>query len=143
MWKSCLINNIERNTVTNLTFKKIILLFWLYQESYKINQQSKVWCHAIDDNNKVHGNPIPFSVKTSESTGDVRKHFKYDLKYNFNSVIETAKTKSMGNMSSLKYNITGLKQNAENVMVGEIVYLRSELTRKKAIVESLLLSQSM
>ena len=53
----------------------------------------------------VHETPIPFFVKSPEFSNDVNRHFQEDFINNFNSAIETADTKLMGNISELKYEI--------------------------------------
>ena len=53
----------------------------------------------------VHDTPIPFFVKSPEFRNDVNRHFQEDFINNFNSAIETADTKLMGNISELKYEI--------------------------------------
>ena len=50
----------------------------------------------------MHGNTIAFFVESSEFSNDVNRHFQEDFVNNFNSAIETAETKLMGNISELK-----------------------------------------
>ena len=59
---------------------------------------------------------------------------------NFNSAIETAETKLMGNVSELKDDIAELKRNTDNVMVDDIELPRAELAAKNKVIESLILS---
>ena len=82
-------------------------------------------------------------MESPEFSNDVHRHFQENFINNFNSAIETAETKLMGNISELKYDIAELKPNTDNAMVGEIEFLRAELTAKNKVIESLLLSQSM
>ena len=86
---------------------------------------------------------VNFFVESPEFSNDVNRHFQEDFINNFNSAIETAETKLMGNISELKYDIAELKRNTDNVMVGEIEFLRAELTAQNKVIESLILSQSM
>ena len=44
-------------------------------------------------------------MKSPEFRNDVNRHFQEDFINNFNSAIETADTKLMGNISELKYEI--------------------------------------
>ena len=78
----------------------------------------------------VHESPIPFFVGSPGLSNDVNRHFQGDFINNFNSAIETAQTKLMGNISKLKDNTAELKQNTNNAMVGEIEFLSGELTAK-------------
>ena len=71
------------------------------------------------------------------------RHCQEDYINNFNSAVETAETKLMGNICEFKDDIAELKRNTYNVMLGEIEFLRTELSAKIKFVESLILSQSM
>ena len=82
-------------------------------------------------------------MESPELSTDVKRHFQEDFINDFNSAIETAETKSMGNICELKDDIAELKRNTNNVMVGEIEFLSTELTAKNKVIESLILSQSM
>ena len=57
----------------------------------------------------VHEIPIPFFVESPELSNDVNRHFQEDFINNFNSAIETAETKLMGNICGLKNHIAELK----------------------------------
>ena len=48
-----------------------------------------------------------------EPSNDANRHFQEDFINNFNSVIETAETKLMGNICELKDDITELKRNTD------------------------------
>ena len=76
----------------------------------------------------VHEIPISFFMESPELSNDVNRHFQEDFRNNFNSAIETAETKLMGNICELKDEIAEVKRNTDNVMVGEIEFLRAELT---------------
>ena len=91
----------------------------------------------------VHEIPISFFMESPELSNDVNRHFQEDFRNNFNSAIETAETKLMGNICGLKNHIAELKRNTDNVMVVEIEFLRVKLTAKNKVIESLILSQSM
>ena len=82
-------------------------------------------------------------MESPELSNDVKRHFQEDFINDFNSAIETAETKLMGNICELKDDIAELKRNTDNVMVGEIEFLRTELTAENKVIESLILSQSM
>ena len=75
-----------------------------------------------------HEIPISFFMESPELSNDVNRHFQEDFRNNFNSAIETAETKLMGNICELKDEIAEVKRNTDNVMVGEIEFLRAELT---------------
>ena len=82
-------------------------------------------------------------MESPELSNDVKRRFQEDFINDFNSAIETAETKLMGNICELKDDIAELKRNTDNVMVGEIEFLRTELTAENKVIESLILSQSM
>ena len=82
-------------------------------------------------------------MESPELSNDVKRHFQKDFINDFNSAIETAETKLMGNICELKDDIAEPKRNTDNVMVGEIEFLRTELTAKNKVIESLILSLSM
>ena len=159
--------DIQRNVATNWTIKdvehNIDLLIASGKlenrptakglDSFFIVKTANTICNVNDDNREVsdktfsfelvHGTPIPFFVESPEFSNDVNRHFQEDFIYNFNSAIETAEIKLMGNISEWKYDITELKRNTDNKMVREIEFLRAQLTAKSKVIESLLLSQSM
>ena len=124
--------DIQRNTAPNWTVKdverNIDLLIasgklenWPTAkglDSFFILKRADTICNVSDDNREVsdntfsselvHGTP-PFFVESPELSNDVNRHFQEDFINNFNSAIETAKTKLMGNISELKYEIAELK----------------------------------
>ena len=55
----------------------------------------------------------PFFVGSPEPSNDAYRHFQEDFINNFNSAIETAETKLMGNICELKDDITELKRNTD------------------------------
>ena len=110
-------------------------------DSFFILKKTDTICNVNDDNREVsddtfiselvHRNPIPFSVESPEFSSHADRHFDEDFINNFNSAIETAEIKLMGNISELKDDIAELKRNTDNVMVNEIEFLRAELSAKK------------
>ena len=118
-------------------------ILWTADTICNVNDGNKEVSDNIFSSELVRVTPIPFFVESPEFSNDVHRHFQRNFINNFNSAIETAETKLMGNISELKYDIAELKPNTDNVMVGEIEFLRAELTAKNKVIESLLLSQSM
>ena len=67
-----------------------------------VNDDNREVSDNIFSSELVHGTPIPFFVESPKFSNDVNRHFQEDFINNFNSAIETAKTKLMGNISELK-----------------------------------------
>ena len=80
-------------------------------DSVFILKKIDIICNVTDDNREVsndtfisglvHGNPIPFSLKSPEFSNDINRHFQQDFVNDFNSAVETAQTKLMGIISEL------------------------------------------
>ena len=81
-------------------------------DSFFILKTADTICNVNDNNREVsdnkfsselvHGTTIAFFVESPEFSNDVNRHFQEDFINNFNSAIETAETKLMGNISELK-----------------------------------------
>ena len=67
---------------------------------------------------------------SSEPSSDANRHFQEDFINNFNSAIETAETKLMGNICELK----------DDHRTQTKYWQRAELTAKNKVIESLILS---
>ena len=94
---------IASGKLENQTTAKGLDLFFILKTTDKVGNVND-YNGEVSDNTfsseVVHETPIPFFVESPEPSKDVNRHFQEDFINNFNSAIETAKPKLLGNIST-------------------------------------------